>query len=162
MRKGILVGLGAVLALAATGATEASACSRRVATCGGYGYAPPVAYQFAPPAPIYGYGYGPPPAAYYAPPVYGRADYYGPVAAPYGYRARRGCNRGYGYGNGYYGYGNGYYGNGNGYYGYNSGYYGNGNGYYGNGNGYYGNGYGYAPPVAYDGYRPAGVWVPVR
>jgi hypothetical protein len=147
MRKGILVGLGAVLALAAAGATDASACSRRVASCGAY--APPVVYQYAPPP---GYVYGPP--------VYGRADYYGPVAAPYGYRPRRGCDRGYGYGNGY-----GYYGNGNGYYG--NGYYGNGNGYYGNGyygngNGYYGNGYGYAPPVAYDGYRPAGVWVPVR
>jgi hypothetical protein len=145
MRKGILVGLGAVAVwvLAVAGATDASACSRRIAPCGGYGYAPPVAYQYAPPAPVYGYG---PPPAYYAPPVYGRVDYYGPVTAPYGYRPRRYCNRGYGYGNGYY----------------ENGYYGNGNGYYGNGNGYYGNGYGYAPPVAYEGYRPAGVWVPVR
>jgi hypothetical protein len=153
MRKGTLVGLGAVSgalwALAVAGATDASACSRRVATCGGYGYAPPVVYQYAPP-----------PAYVYGPPVYGRADYYGPVAAPYGYRARRGCRGGYGYGygNGYYG--NGYYGNGNGYYG--NAYYGNGNGYYGNGYYGYGNGYGYAPPVAYDGYRPAGVWAPVR
>jgi hypothetical protein len=110
MRKGFLVGVGAVLALAGVSATDASACGGRRA-CGSY-YAPPVAYSYAP-APPAAYGYLPGPAYGYAPP----AAYGPPVAGGYGYvpagdgfygdagyggyRGWRGCDRGYGYGYGY-------------------------------------------------------------
>lgn len=129
MRKELIVGVGAALALAAFSATDASACGRRSAPCGGY--APPVAYPYAPgygyvpPAPIY--GYGPPPVAYppaeavdyhYARAAYGAYGFYGDGA--YGHRGWRGCHHGYG------------------------------------------PSYGYAPPVAYEGYRPAAVWWPAR
>lgn len=99
MRKGVLVGIGAALALATLSSTDALACGRRDSFCGGYAppaayqYAPPAGYGYGPPAPIYGYGYGPPPAAYYAPPSYG---FYGDAAYG-GYRGGRGCDRGYGY-----------------------------------------------------------------
>jgi len=138
MRMGVLVGLGSALALVAVSATDASAGCRRARVCGGYAPAP--VYQYAPPPPP---AYYAPPAGYYAPPPtygYERPAYgYVPAGGYYGYRN---CDRAYGYGNGYgYGYGSGY-----------------GNGYgYGSG---YGNGYG--PPAAYDGYRPAAVWAPVR
>jgi hypothetical protein len=111
MRKRFLVvGVGAMLALTAVGATDASACSRGYRNCDYY--APPTGYRYAPQAYSYGYGYGgygPPPAAVYgwaeagygyAPPayVYGRApafygNYYG--RSSYGYRGYRRCDRDY-------------------------------------------------------------------
>jgi len=103
MHKGLLVGVGATLALAALGSTDASACGRRNSYCGSY--APPAAYGYMPPAPVYGYGYGPP-AAYYRPPAWGGYGYAPPSygfygdAAYGGYRGR-GCDREYGYGAGY-------------------------------------------------------------
>ncbi|MBO0763628.1 MAG: hypothetical protein J2P50_03420 [Hyphomicrobiaceae bacterium] len=135
MRKGFLVGVGAVLTLAGVSATAASACGGHRA-CGSY-YGPTVGYSYAPvPPPAYGYlpgsaygygpGYGPPlTGGYgYAPAGYG---FYGDAAYG-GYRGWHGCDRGYrGYGYGY-GYG----------------------------------GYRYAPPVGYDSYRPAAVWLPIR
>ena len=132
MRKGLLVGAGVALTLAALNPSDASACSRR-GYCGSYAppaayqYGPPAGYGYAPPAPVYGYGYGygPPPASYYAPPGYG----YGPAtygfygdAAYGGYRGWRSCERGNGYGAGY----------------------------------------SYGPSAGYDSYRPAAVWIPAR
>jgi hypothetical protein len=130
MRKGFLVGAGALLALAAVTATDASACSRRSRACDSYyapapvyQYAPPPAYGYAPPAPVY--GYAPPPGAYGPPPV---SAGYGYAPPGYGDRRWRDCDRGYG----------------------------------DRGYGFRGDGYGYGPAAAYDGYRPAAVWVPVR
>jgi hypothetical protein len=96
------------------------------------GYAPAPVYQYAPPPPVY---YAPPPAAYYGPPSVAVGYPYAPPT--YGYVPAAGY---YGYRNCDRGYGYGGYGNGG--YGY--------------------GGYGYAPPAAYDGYRPAAVWAPVR
>jgi hypothetical protein len=141
MRKGVLVGMGAVLALTAIGAEDASACSRRSGGCGAY-YAPPVDYRYAPQAYGYGYGFGPPPVA-----VYGWPE------ARYGYAP------GYGYSS--YGYSS---------YGYRRGPHYYGESYYGPAAGGWGDrsyrhcdhdGYGYAPPASYDpydGYRRAGWW----
>src|SRR5262249_33689257 len=109
MRKGLVVGVGAALAVATLSSTDASACGRRDTYCGGYAppaayqYAPPPGYGYVPPAPVSGYGYGSAPPAYYAPPSYG---FYGDAA----YGGYRGCDRGYGYtyssapSAGYYGY----------------------------------------------------------
>ncbi|HEX5958784.1 MAG TPA: hypothetical protein VFY92_09035, partial [Hyphomicrobiaceae bacterium] len=95
MRKGYLVGLGAVLAFGAVTVTDASACSRRVSDCGssydGYRYAP------VPPAPVYGYGYAP--RRIYRWNGYG----FGPTRGYYGAAYNRGYQgyTGYGYGYGY-------------------------------------------------------------
>jgi hypothetical protein len=148
MRTGVLVGVGAALALVVVSATDASACSRRSRVCGAYA-----------PAPVY--QHAPPPAAYYAPPNVPVGYGYVPPAYVYGTGGYgyRNCDcdygRGYGYGAVGYGYGRGY--------GYAAPAYG-----YGAVPGYgYGyrncdRGYGYAPPVAYDNYRPAAVWAPFR
>ena len=143
MRTGLLIGVGTALALVVVSATDATACSRRGRVCGAYAPAP--VHQYAPPPPVY---YAPPPA-YYAPPSaavgygYGPSGYgYGTVA---GYGGRncdcdysRGYGRGYGYAPSAYGYGP----------------------VAGYGARNCDRGYGYAPPVAYDDYRPAAVWVP--
>lgn len=139
MTKGFLAGLGAVLAVSAVGAADATACSRS-RDCGRH-YAPPVAYQYGPPP---GYGYLPPrvvyegpqpyaaPPSYYAPPPHAAppAVHYAPEydGAGYGYRRARRCDREHGYEHGY-------------------------------APDYVPD---YAPRASYRGYQPAGVWVPVR
>ena len=95
MTKGFLAGLGAVLAVSAVGAVDATACSRS-RDCGRH-YAPPVDYQYGPPP---GYRHLPPRVVYEAPPPYAvpPAAYYAPPEYyGYGYRRARRCDRERGY-----------------------------------------------------------------
>ena len=143
LSKRLLASLGtalsaATLAVGALGVADASACDSRWSRgCGSY-YAPPTGYSYGYAPSGYGMAYGFAPPA----PIYGYGPFGPPPSAWYepGYA---GASYGsYGYGAGPYGYG------------------------YRNGRrgprcdrGY---GYGYGPHYGYRGYRPTGVWVPVR